>query len=131
MEKWKDIKNYEGIYQVSNMGQIRKHPRHRFKHGCIRPCGYILKPIPVMKNGKKAKYMNIWLYKGNKERPKKFKIHRLVALNFIPNPFNKPEINHKNGKKDDNNVENLEWVTGQENYLHAIKLGLCKTTPSA
>ena len=57
-------------------------------------------------------------------KPKNFKIHRLLAKSFIPNPEGKPMVNHINGIKDDNRLENLEWVTNKENMIHAVKIGL-------
>ena len=129
METWKDIQGYENIYQVSNMGNVRRHklcPFHKTSGRAKNMENGLLTPFPLAKTGKKAKYRQIWLSKLNKGGHKKFVLHRLVAKTFIPNPLNKPEINHKNGKKDDNRVENLEWATGQENYLHAVKLGLCQ-----
>jgi len=71
------------------------------------------KELTIWKNSKG--YWNVWVDGKNK------KVHRLVALFHIPNPYNKPEINHKDGNKDNNNVNNLEWVTTQENRDHAIE----------
>lgn len=105
-EIWKTIPGYEDYYEVSNLGRVR-----RIK------TGYILKP-----SGKE--YLEVCLSKHNKQRY--FYIHRLVATAFLPNPENKPEVNHINGKKGDNRVENLEWFTRQENIQHAWKTGLSK-----
>lgn len=100
-EIWKDIKGYEGLYQVSNLGRIRK---------------IVLQS--VSKNG----YKSFNLIKGNHKQV--MKVHRAVAEAFIPNPNNKPQVNHIDGNKQNNNVSNLEWVTTSENMIHAIKSGL-------
>ena len=107
METWKDIKGFEGIYQISNMGRVKS-----FK---ADPNGRILS----IKNSK-GDYLNIVLCHGNKRRS--VKVHRLVAEAFIPNPDNKPEVNHKDGNKQNNRVGNLEWVTRAENHRHALAL---------
>ena len=101
-EIWKDVKNYEGLYQVSNLGRIKSlNYNHTNKE----------KILELFKNNQG--YMIICLHK--KGRQKTFRVHRLVAEAFIPNPKNKPEIDHINTIRDDNRVENLRWVTRKEN----------------
>ena len=97
-EIWKDIEGYEG-YQVSNMGRVRS-----FKYGKVR----ILKPV-ANKNG----YLKVQLYKNNSL--KTIFIHRLVAMAFIPNPNNLPQVNHKDEDKTNNIVSNLEWCDAKYN----------------
>ena len=107
-EIWEDIDGYGGDYQVSNFGRVKS-----FKHR---------KPL-IMKPGVDAYgYPQVGLCRNNKHNS--HKIHRLVAMAFIPNPLNKPEINHIDGCKSNNHVDNLEWVTAQENSRHAYATGL-------
>lgn len=100
-EIWKDIKGYEGLYQISNLGRVKS-----LKTGKIRKQCY-----------DKDRYLKIEL--SNKTQ-KSLKIHRLVAQAFIPNPLNLPQVNHKDGNKLNNNVNNLEWVSPSENTRHRI-----------
>lgn len=118
-EIWKDIPSYEGLYQVSNFGRIRSLDRIINTKNNIKQIykGKILKPI-VDKKG----YLRVGLSKNNKILTKQ--VHRLVALAFIPNPENKPTVNHKKGIKTDNRVSQLEWSTYKEQTQHAIKTGL-------
>ena len=120
-EIWKDIKGYEGLYQVSNLGRVRSLGHHiRQRNNSKKLCkGQILKPYL---NNKGKGYYIIGLSKNNKR--KCYLVHRLVAEAFIPNPENKPEVNHKFGITTDNRVTELEWATREEQMLHAYKLGL-------
>ena len=101
-EIWKDIINYEGLYQVSNLGSVRRLWKNKSK------------PIALAKH--KQGYVTVHLSNINKKR---HSVHRLVAIAFIPNPLNLPEVNHKNGIKNDNREENLEWSTDKQNKEHA------------
>lgn len=116
-EIWKDIKDYVGLYQVSNLGRVKSLKRRVKKWNGYRMIGEKILKSKLDKNG----YCLITLCKNNID--KTFKMHRLVAQSFIPNPQNKPEINHKNNQKQKNYVKNLEWVTSKENKQHSIKNG--------
>ena len=118
-EIWKDIQGYEGEYQVSNLGRIKSLPRKR-----VTPTGwpYLSKGKILTPKLRKDGYLEISL--RTKGKGKSYFIHRLVAQAFIPNPYNKPQVNHLNGKKSDNRIENLECATRKENMQHAFKTGL-------
>jgi len=109
-EEWRDIPNYNGMYQVSNLGRVRSFHNGRWGKRA-RP--RIMKPFPDRQG-----YVAVDLRDGCKN------VHRLVAKCFIKNEHDKKYVNHKNGVKDDNRVINLEWVTASENSMHAAKLGL-------
>ena len=106
-EIWKDIKGYEGLYQASNLGHIRSIG-YRQSSRVKNKDYYILSP-----GRDTSGYLNCVLFK-NKIR-KSYKVHRLIAQTFIDNPFNYTDVNHKNEIKDDNRIENLEWVTHKYN----------------
>jgi DNA uptake protein ComE-like DNA-binding protein len=116
-EIWKDVNDYEGYYEVSNLGRIRtvyrvvnnQHLKSKIKSLNRIVDGYLC--VSLQKNGAKA------------SKP----VHRIVATAHIPNSENKPQVNHKNGNKLDNRVVNLEWNTGVENMRHAINTGLVPT----
>ena len=99
---WKDIRGYEGLYQVSNLGEIKSLNYARTKRSKVMSPG-------TDRNG--YKFIYLWKNKS-KER---FSVHRLVANAFIPNPNNLPEVNHKNEIKCDNRLTNLEWCTREYN----------------
>ena len=123
-EVWKDIKNYEGIYQVSNLGRIKALERVWYS-GRNKSCRKE-RPEHIMRYrvGVGTGYCLIKLTKDGKEQH--CLIHRLVAEAFIPNPNNLPEVNHKDGNKENNRIDNLEWVTSRENKIHAQKNNLIK-----
>lgn len=124
-EIWKDIVGYEDYYQVSNKGRVMSKDR-RIKS--CSPNGRIIKGIlrkPLIVRG----YMSINLQDKKGGKSTRNGIHVFVAQAFLPNPNNKLEVNHINGVKSDNRVENLEWCTRQENVRHAIDTGLHKHQP--
>lgn len=117
-EIWKNIKGYEGLYQVSDIGRVRSLDRYvdRLDHK-------IFKRGTILKQGThKQGYKLVYLSKDNLS--KTVKVHRLVALAFIDKPKGKNTVNHINSIKYDNRVENLEWLTQGENVSHAVREGL-------
>ena len=122
IEMWREIENYENIYQVSNLGKIRSLDReitYKYKENDIRSAKLKGRNIKISKDNNG--YAITCLTKNTKG--KTHKIHRLVAKAFISNPEKKKCVNHKNGIKNDNRVENLEWCTHSENSIHSYKIG--------
>ena len=118
IEIWKDIKGYEGLYQVSNYGRIKTLINFNSKHS------YSKKELKerkekILKEHECNGYLRVTLSK--KQKSKHYRVHRLVAQAFIPNPENKPQINHKDNNRKNNNVNNLEWCTAL--YNNRYKLG--------
>lgn len=115
-EIWKDIKGYEGLYQVSNTGKVRSLDRTVIGKNNSKRLIYG-KELSKTDNGRG--YDKVALQNDGRNTRKICKVHRLVAETFIPNPENKPEVNHINCNKKDNRVSNLEWSTSSENSKHA------------
>lgn len=121
IEIWKDIPGYDGVYQASTLSRIRSINRV-ILGGCrikgkkaektIK--GQILTPVLA------DRYLVVRINHTNRT------VHRLIALTFIPNPQRLAHVNHINGEKTDNRIENLEWLSARDNVLHARKLGLRK-----
>lgn len=121
-EIWKDIPNYEGLYQASNLGRIKGLRRYKQNHSKLQLVEEkIIKQYVNKHNG----YAYTVLCKNGKE--KNCRVHKLIATAFIPNTENKTTINHIDGNKTNNRVDNLEWATNQENIIHAIENGLAST----
>lgn len=111
MEKWKDIIGYEGYYQISNFGNVKNVQTNKILIGDTNNAGY----------------KRVTLYKPIKKR---FFIHRLVAFYFCDGYKENLVVNHKDGNKQNNHYDNLEWVTRSENDLHAYKMNLRQVHPS-
>lgn len=119
-EIWKDIKGYERLYQVSNLGRIKSLERKVISYNRGRTYERTY-PEKILKQAKdKDGYVQVNLSKNGKGRTRK--VHRLVAQAFISNFEEKPEVNHINGIRDDDRVDNLEWCTSSENNIHAYKV---------
>src|SRR6266498_3180209 len=117
-EIWKDIQGYEGYYQISSLGRVKSLSRSlKIKYGYR----ITKEKIMINKFGTFG-YSHITLCMFNSS--KIFLVHRLVAKAFIPNPNNYPQVNHIDGNKQNNLIENLEWATKSMNAKHAYKIGL-------
>ena len=118
MEQWKDIKGYEGMYQVSNYGRVKSLPRKR-----INGTGFYIQKERILSLQIKTKrYYGVGLMKDGVH--KNFLVHRLVADAFVENPNNYDQVNHIDCNRLNNKVENLEWCTAETNLEHALKNGL-------
>jgi hypothetical protein len=119
-EVWKDIEDYPN-YQISNFGRVKS--KERITNVGIKNVKEIKREERILKlfHNKKG-YAQTILYRDKKPHP--VKIHRLVANAFIPNPENKPQVNHIDGDKNNNRIDNLEWCTQTENIQHSYKVGL-------
>jgi hypothetical protein len=127
VEIWKDVSGYEGYYQVSSFGRVLGLERQitQWNESAKKSVTRIQKSIYMSPFEDKDGYLKVQLTKDGIRN--KFFVHRLVALNFIPNPESKPEVNHKEGNKKDNRVQMLEWNTTSENQRHAIANKLYET----
>ena len=121
-EEWRDIRGFEGLYQVSNLGRVRSLDRIiKREHPYIR-IGKIMK-TSINRYG----YIRVSLTKKDGKR-KYYEVHRLVALHFVHGYKHDLVVNHINEIKTDNRAENLEWCTHQYNSQHAVDLGLTPST---
>jgi len=106
VEEWREIEGYEGFYEVSNMGRVRRVKKYHGRTG-------VIKPQPDGRG-----YLHVRLSRDNKVEIRN--VHRLVGKAFLPIDERRPYINHKDGQKDNNMADNLEWCTAKENYAHAV-----------
>lgn len=115
-EIWKDVQGYEGQYQVSNLGRVKSIKRKLANGRTVTE--------KILNSSSKKKTQDGYLMVAL--AGKTFRVNRLVATAFIPNPDNKTVVNHIDGNKENNKADNLEWATISENMLHAYRCGLKK-----
>jgi hypothetical protein len=114
-EIWKDVVGYEGYYQVSSFGRIKSVDRQMADaNGVIHKYKGKIKALSLDNKG----YLKLQLWRNNNKTTKK--VHRFVALAFIPNPTNLPQVNHKDGNKSNAHVDNLEWIDNRGNQIHSF-----------
>lgn len=114
---WKDIRGFEGLYKISDNGEVKSLPKYNFSKN------------KILKADKTSAYFRVILFKDNVK--KRYSIHRIVATEFIKNIKNLPQVNHIDGDKRNNNVKNLEWVSRKENIRKAWRLGLMENIRKA
>lgn len=116
-ELWKDIKGYEGLYQISSFGNVKSIERTLLrKNGS----SFSVKERILRPTYDKHGYSYVTL--TNLKKPKRFFIHRLVAINFIPNPLHKTDVDHIDGNPSNPKLSNLRWATSTENHLNPITM---------
>lgn len=117
-EIWKDIKGFEGYYQVSNLGRVRSLDRDILRHYKNKEKMVKWKGRIMALHNRSDGYPSVDLYKGHKRY--EYAVHRLVAMEFVPNPKNRPEVDHINTIRTDARACNLRWVNRSENNLNPI-----------
>lgn len=120
-EIWKPIKDFEGLYEVSTLGNVRSIDRTIKSWNGHKDIDVLFKG-KILKQHITRGYMAVGLCKNGKMQ--NIQVHRLVAKTFIPNLNNKPQVNHIDGNKHNNKVENLEWCSSSENVKHSYRIGL-------
>ena len=123
MEKWKDIPGYEDSYQVSDLGNVRSKDRYVQNHSKKQ----FWASQPIKKKHNKTGYVQVSL-RGIDKKTRLRKVHRLVALTFLPTDDTSLDVDHIDGNKDNNNVHNLAWVSRSENLRRAYENGLRVST---
>ena len=124
-EEWRDIAEFKGYYQVSNLGNVRSVDR---KVNCRWGIKHPIKSKIKVPQKNRGGYYQVNLF-GEEAEYKTRLVHRLVANAFIPNPENKPMVNHLDGNRLNNRVENLEWATASENMIHSFNVLKKSLTP--